>query len=118
MALIDVRFGLVLISSDFIGCTLCGANGYAISGPLRGAVWADREKSTRMSPEVFEILNASWRKSLRSVHNGACVEVASAPAVIAVRDSVDRSGPHVQYTARAWRSFIDAAKQSDLKVLR
>jgi hypothetical protein len=71
-----------------------------------------------MSLEVFEVLNASWRKSSWSVHNGACIEVTSAAGVIAVRDSVDCSGPRVQYTARAWQSFIEAAKQSDLKTLR
>ena len=70
-----------------------------------------------MSPEVFEVLNASWRKSSRSVHNGACIEVTSASGVIAVRDSVDCSGPRVQYTARAWQSFIEGAKTGDVHTL-
>jgi hypothetical protein len=69
-----------------------------------------------MSPG-FEVLNASWRKSRRSVHSGACVEVASASGVIAVRDSVDHSGPRVQYTARAWQSFIEGAKTGEVHIL-
>ena len=118
MALIDVGLVLCLFSPVSSLARHAVQMRTQLSRSLRVAVWADKEKSTRMSPEVFEILNASWRKSSRSVHNGACVEVSSAPAVIAVRDSVDQSGPRVQYTARAWRSFIDAAKQGDLKVSR
>jgi hypothetical protein len=70
-----------------------------------------------MSSEVFEVLNASWRKSRRSVHNGACIEVTSASGVVAVRDSVDRSGLRVQYTARAWQSFLEGAKTGDIRTL-
>jgi hypothetical protein len=53
-------------------------------------------------------MESNWRKSSYSGDNGgACVEVASAEAVL-VRDTTDRSGPVVTFTADAWRSFISA----------
>lgn len=54
--------------------------------------------------------SASWRKSSRSVGNGACVEIAPAAGSVAVRDTTDRIGPMLQYTASAWRAFIVETK--------
>ena len=46
-----------------------------------------------------------WRKSSFSGANGgACVEVASADGV-AVRDTIDRDGVTLQFTAAAWQEF-------------
>jgi hypothetical protein len=47
-----------------------------------------------------------WKKSTRSGANG-CVEVALAPISVAVRDSMNPSGPIVRFTPDAWRAFID-----------
>ncbi len=52
----------------------------------------------------------NWRKAKRSLNHGACVEVANGHKAVAMRDSKDREGPEVRYSASAWRSFIDAAK--------
>ena len=46
-----------------------------------------------------------WRKSSYSNANGGdCVEVASAEGV-AVRDTTDRDGVTLQFTAEAWQEF-------------
>jgi hypothetical protein len=55
-------------------------------------------------------MESNCRKSSYSGDNGgACVEVAAAEAVL-VRDTTDRTGPVVTFTADAWRTFLTAIK--------
>jgi hypothetical protein len=50
-------------------------------------------------------MDSTWRKSTYSGDNGGeCVEVATAGAVL-VRDTADRGGPVLTFTAGAWRAF-------------
>jgi hypothetical protein len=50
-----------------------------------------------------------WRKSSFSGANGgACVEVASTNGV-AVRDTTDRDGVTLEFTAAAWQEFTCGA---------
>jgi hypothetical protein len=47
-----------------------------------------------------------WRKSTYSDGNGGnCVETASGPGVILVRDTTDRDGVTLSVPAAAWRTF-------------
>jgi hypothetical protein len=51
-----------------------------------------------------------WRKSSYSGANGGqCVEVASADAII-VRDTTDRNGGTLAFTADAWQRFTSKLK--------
>lgn len=55
-------------------------------------------------------MESNWRKSSYSADNGgACVEVASAEAVL-VRDTTDRQGPALTFAADAWRTFINTIR--------
>ena len=55
-------------------------------------------------------MESNWRKSSYSGDNGgACVEVATAEAVL-VRDTTDRNGPVLIFTANAWRAFTAAIR--------
>jgi hypothetical protein len=55
-------------------------------------------------------MESNWRKSSYSGDNGGeCVEVASAEAVL-VRDTTDRHGPVLTFTASAWHAFITAIR--------
>ena len=55
-------------------------------------------------------MDSIWRKSSYSGDNGGeCVEVAVAEAVL-VRDTADRSGPVLTFTAKAWRAFAAAIR--------
>lgn len=59
---------------------------------------------------------ANWRKSRRSVGNGACVEVAAAPEGIIVRDSGNQAGTTLRYSSRTWRAFLAQAKTGKFDV--
>ena len=55
-------------------------------------------------------MESNWRKSSYSGSNGGeCVEVAAAGAVL-VRDTTDRTGPVLTFTADAWRAFTATIK--------
>ena len=51
-----------------------------------------------------------WRKSSYSSGSGGqCVEVASAEGV-AVRDTADRQGVMLTFSAEAWQTFLDTLR--------
>ena len=55
-------------------------------------------------------MESNWRKSSYSGSNGGeCVEVASAEAVM-VRDTTDRNGSVLAFTAKAWSAFTAVIK--------
>ena len=65
------------------------------------------------APESF-----GWRKALRSLGNGNCVEVATVAAGVAVRDSKDPAGPMLTLDAHSWRSFAGAARRGGFDLNR
>jgi hypothetical protein len=66
----------------------------------------------------YELQRFDWRKALRSMSNGACVEVASATKSIVIRDSMDPNGPVLRYPTNSWNSYISAARAGGLDIRR
>jgi Domain of unknown function (DUF397) len=62
--------------------------------------------------------DVAWRKSSHSIGNGDCVEAASRPGEVAVRDSNDREGPTLRYSISAWRVFVGRLKEADHSFVR
>ncbi len=56
----------------------------------------------------------NWQKSSYSSAQGNCVEVARLPDGAAVRDSKDRSGSVLRFSAEAWQAFLSAVKDGRL----
>ena len=57
-----------------------------------------------------DLSRALWRKSTYSGGNGSCVEIADLGTAAAVRDSKDRNGPKLIFTADEWHGFVDIIK--------
>ncbi|WP_406000185.1 DUF397 domain-containing protein [Streptomyces sp. NBC_00829] len=49
----------------------------------------------------------NWSKSsYSSGEGGACVEVATRPSAVHIRDSKNPSGPHLAVTPTTWSAFL------------
>jgi hypothetical protein len=51
-----------------------------------------------------------WRKSSFSGQNGSCLETASNSGAVLVRDTTDRNGPMLTFSAEAWQVFVGGLK--------
>jgi Domain of unknown function (DUF397) len=47
----------------------------------------------------------SWRKSTYSNGSSSCIETATRPGAVSVRDSKNPSGPHLAIPATSWLAF-------------
>ncbi|MEQ7125603.1 DUF397 domain-containing protein [Actinopolymorpha sp. B11F2] len=63
-----------------------------------------------------DLIQARWRKASASIGMSNCVEVADLGARIAVRDSKDRRGPALVFSAGAWSSFVGSAKKGEFNL--
>jgi hypothetical protein len=61
---------------------------------------------------MADFSSATWRKSTYSGGNG-CVEVAFVDGQVGVRDSKDREGPVLVFTANEWEAFIGGAQDGE-----
>ncbi|WP_067803984.1 DUF397 domain-containing protein [Actinomadura formosensis] len=63
-----------------------------------------------------DLSGAAWRKSSHSTGDAnTCIEVATnIPAVVAVRDSVDPTGPALVFSPTTWKTFTDKLKNGEL----
>ena len=55
----------------------------------------------------------TWRKSTRSGAAGHCVEVATVPSAVLVRDSKDASGPVLAFGGTDWTGFIAGVRAGE-----
>ncbi|RFS86696.1 DUF397 domain-containing protein [Actinomadura spongiicola] len=64
----------------------------------------------------MDLSRADWFKSSHSGDaNTACVEVATnLPAIVAVRDSTNPTGPALVFSPAAWKRFTDKLKNDEL----
>jgi hypothetical protein len=58
---------------------------------------------------------ATWRTSTYSGGNG-CVEVAFADGLVAIRDTKDRRGPMLVFTAAEWEAFLAGAREGQFEL--
>jgi hypothetical protein len=67
-----------------------------------------------MTADHPDASGAQWRKSSYSANGGNCVEVASLPGVVAVRDSKNPDGPRLAVTGNAWSAFVAGIRHGEL----
>lgn len=64
---------------------------------------------------IFDPNAAEWRKSSYSTGGDQnCVEIAPWPAIVAVRDTKNRTAGHLTVPRTAWAAFTRAAATGDL----
>ena len=74
--------------------------------------------ASREDAAASEVFSLAWSKSMRSIGNGQCVEAAGlGGGRLAVRDSVDKTGPIVIFGREAWRDFLKRVKRGESDIV-
>ena len=73
--------------------------------------------SKKMTLSESERRNLAWRKAQCSTINGQCVEIASTPGKIVMRDSKDPDGPILVYTLAEFNAFLEGARNGEFDIL-
>lgn len=61
--------------------------------------------------DAHRSVELTWQKSSYSGSGGGnCIEVATAPGTVHVRDSKDQRGPVLSFSTEQWTAFIDFAR--------
>jgi Domain of unknown function (DUF397) len=60
---------------------------------------------------VTETSRPPWRTSTYSNGSSNCVEVASQPGAVAVRDTKNRTGPRLAVRPADWRAFTSRVQR-------
>jgi hypothetical protein len=63
----------------------------------------------------MHLTGAAWRKASYSQAEGNCVEVASLPGAVAVRDSKNQGGPALAFTPGQWRRFTARLRTTEVR---
>ena len=61
----------------------------------------------------MDLTRAAWHKSTRSSGNGNCVEVAVVDDTVGVRDTKNREGGMLVFSAAEWSVFLSGAKNGE-----
>ncbi len=81
---------------------------------LKGVIKSmDAATTGEITLSAAERAGLAWLKAQASTHNGQCVELASAPGKIAMRDSKDPDGPILVYTRAEFKAFLDGARNGE-----
>jgi Domain of unknown function (DUF397) len=62
---------------------------------------------------TMDLTRAAWHKSTRSSGNGNCVEVAVVDDTVGVRDTKNREGGMLVFTAAEWSAFLSGMKSGE-----
>jgi Domain of unknown function (DUF397) len=89
--------------------TVAAAVRTTIGCPARPPPGTAAGHERRGTMRMMDLSTVRWRKSSHSGSNG-CVEVAMGQDQVAVRDTKDRGGPILVFTAVEWEAFLAGVK--------
>lgn len=73
----------------------------------------ETDRSGLFTVSATERASLVWVKARSSTSYGQCIQVASATAGVAMRDSKDPDGPILLYTRTEFKTFLDGARNGD-----